>query len=165
MQKIWKAASMVAATTVLAACASMSWLSGGTETVTVDDAGVSVSCPASGQDPWVREFPSLDAVRSWQADNDLQLLTPGAEPGRYAIVGMGQRNSGGYGIAVSRAAEIEDGVLRLKATFVAPRAGAMTTQMISSPCALVRLPREAGWQSIEVYDQTGRLRVTLRTVS
>lgn len=131
------------------------------QTVLVADAGVAINCPASGPEPWVREFPTLDAVRTWQVEQGLDLLTPGAEAGRYAVVGMGQRNTGGYGIAVSREATLAEQVLRLKATFVAPSGGGMTTQMFTSPCALVRLPRDAAWQTLQVYDQTGRLRVTL----
>lgn len=160
MDKLWMKAGMGMLAAILGACASNPLNRG--EPVLVADAGVSVSCPASGPEPWIREFASLDAVQAWQADNGIQLLTPGAEAGRYAIVGMGQRNTGGYGIAVAREARLDDGALRLKATFIAPGAGAMTTQMLSSPCALVRLPHEAGWQRIEVYDQTGRLRATLR---
>lgn len=161
MDKRWiRVGSLIVVVAMLAGCALRGpW--NRDQAVQVADAGVSINCPASGPEPWVREFPTLDAVRAWQADHGIELLTPGAEAGHYALVGMGQRNTGGYGIAVSREATLAEQVLRLKATFVAPSGGGMTTQMLTSPCALVRLPKQTPWRAIEVYDQTGRLRVTL----
>lgn len=156
-ERTMKAVGVVVGALALTACATF-WGRG--DAVRVADAGGSLNCPESGPVAWILELPSLDAVRTWQSQHGVELLAPGAEPGRYAIVGMGQRPTGGYGVAVSRQAILYGTALRLKATFVAPESGAMTAQMLTSPCALVRLPRDVGWQAIEVYDQTGRLRAS-----
>ncbi|HEX4896183.1 MAG TPA: protease complex subunit PrcB family protein [Solimonas sp.] len=116
------------------------------------------NCGGSGGDAWVKAFPGPEALRAWQGQAGL--FMPGMDTlhaGGYVLIGMGQRNSGGYGLAVSREATERDGVLRLQATFLVPSAGRMVTQMITSPCVLVRVPA-SGWRAVEVVDQDGLLR-------
>lgn len=60
---------------------------------------------------------------------------------------VGQQSSGGYGIEVVRAAE-ENGELYVDVRFTAPAPGAITTQALTSPWAMVRVLRggyEVAW--------------------
>ncbi len=144
----------------LSACAAPLWLQG-SERLEAVELGVAAICPGEGPDAWIQVLDSADAVRGWQQRHGLDLLTEPEAPGRrYALVGMGQRSTGGYGLAVSRSAHLAGGVLRLQATFVAPAADSMRTQVLTSPCALVRLPK-GQWNAIAVYDQTGRERAVV----
>lgn len=150
----------IAAVMALSACAVPLWLQG-SERLEAVELGAATICPSEGPDAWIEVLDNVEAVRDWQQRHGLDLLKEPEGPGRrYALVGMGQRTTGGYGLAVSRAAHLAAGVLRLQATFVAPAAGGMRTQILTSPCALVRLPK-GQWNAIAVYDQTGRERAVV----
>ncbi|MEQ1439694.1 protease complex subunit PrcB family protein [Fontimonas sp. SYSU GA230001] len=155
MRTFWTVvAGMTAA--ALSACGIGRWFERG-ERVEVFEVARAQLC---GAEPGVRLLDSADAVRDWlqRAGIAVRLSEP-LEPGRYALIEMGQRTTGGYGLAVSRRARQSGAVLRIQATFFAPAPGAMTTQMLTSPCALVRLP-DSEFGVIEVYDQNGQRRLS-----
>jgi len=157
MRRIIQTALSACLAIAVSACALPLWLQG-SERLEAVELGVASICPSAGPEAWLKVLDNADAVRTWQQQHGLEMLDASEEPGRrYVLVGMGQRNTGGYGLAVSRSARLTAGVLRLQATFVAPTAGGMRTQVQTSPCALVRLPR-GHWNAIAVYDQTGRER-------
>lgn len=141
----------------MGACAGPTQQQG--EDVEVMVAGESSHCPASGTAPWLLAFDSLEAVRDWQGRQGLMLVDAGAAAGRYAVVGAGQRSTGGHAVVVDTKARRLGHTLRLTADFIAPASGAMRVQMLTSPCTAVRVP--AGpWTVIEIHDQTGALRAT-----
>jgi hypothetical protein len=163
MKRIW----MVPAVALLAACSTVSAVSGwfkGGETVEVVEVGRSQTCGSTGgSEPRLRLFASASAANGWQQITGMQLkLTEDLKPGMYASIEMGQRSTGGYGIAVSRDGKLVDGRLQLFATFFSPAPGSMRTQMITSPCVLVRLP-DVEFSVVEVYDQDGELRASSAT--
>jgi hypothetical protein len=143
---------------ILSGCGVGQWFVRG-ESVSVTEVGRSQLCSDESDDAAVQLFTSGNAVLQWQQRTGIDLRPRELQPGRYALVQMGQRHTGGYGIAVSGDATRADGNLKLYATFFAPGRGAMTTQMITSPCVLVQLP-PGGYDSVEVYDQTGALRAS-----
>jgi hypothetical protein len=156
-------ALLLAAVLPLAAC-SVDWNSfapiwfSHDNTVSVEEVRRSQQCNSPSGEARVALFPDVAAVRAWEASRSIQLI--GDEPldeAPYALVEMGTRNTGGYGIAVSRAATRDGDDLVLKATFVSPGADREVAQVISSPCALVRLP-QAYYKQIEVRDQDGNRR-------
>lgn len=119
-----------------------------------------LDCGSAQPETRIQRFASAEAYRSWAAARGLALpQTEALAPGSYALVEMGQRRSGGFGLAVSRQAERRGATLRLRATFIEPGPDAMVTQALTAPCVLVRLPEEADTTArIELYDQTGALR-------
>lgn len=122
----------------------------------VDEVARATVCGGEGAEAWVRAYATTARLR--QAPEAAPL--PGLEAlpnGAYVLIGMGQRSSGGHGLAVSREAFELDGRLRLQATFVSPAAGRMTTQMLTSPCVLLRVPATE-WREVEVIDQDGQVR-------
>lgn len=125
--------------------------------VQVEEVMNQTQCNAPGEQPGVQLLPDAAAVRNWEAARGVALTGGTPLPaGPYAVVDLGQRRTGGHGIAVSRQAGLKGGVLVLKATTFAPRADQAVTQALTSPCALVRLPR-LGFDSLQVLDQSGRV--------
>lgn len=101
------------------------------------------------------------AVKAWESARHVWLTGSTELPtGPYVAFDLGQRSSGGYGVAISRQAGLKSDVLVLKATIFAPAADAMTTQSITSPCSLVRLPA-VSFQSLRLIDQSGKVRAEL----
>lgn len=131
----------------------------GTEVLEVSRA---LDCGSEQPETRIHRFASAEAYRSWAAARGLVLpQTDDLTPARYALIELGQRPSGGYGLAVSRQADRRGDILRLRATFIEPGPDAMVTQALTAPCALVRLPvgEEAREEArIELYDQAGNLR-------
>ncbi len=138
--------------------AAGNWLGGATP-LRVEEVGNSSSCGISGAETTLQWLGKREAVQAWQTQSGIELLPEGAVAGSYVLISMGQRSSGGYGVTVSRDAQVRDGRVQLQGTFFAPKAGQMNIQMITSPCVLVRLP-EGAWRAVEVSDQTGRLRAS-----
>jgi hypothetical protein len=126
--------------------------------IEVREVGRSLACNAAGEDAAVHLFRDLEAVAAWQAARGVTVAPPESLPrGAYALIEMGLRPTGGYGLAVSRAAVLRGERLTLNATFVAPRPGSIVTQAQSSPCALVWLP-PGRYREVELLDQTGAVR-------
>ncbi len=124
----------------------------------VEEAARNLRCNAPDAISRATLLADLAAVRLWQANRGVQFGNDATlAPGAYALVDMGQRPSGGYGLAVTRPAVLhEDGRIFLRGTFVEPAAGMPATAEVTSPCVLVKLP--AGVKFVRVYDQTDRLR-------
>jgi hypothetical protein len=158
MKTLWTL-TLVGLASLLGGCGLRGWIDGG-DAVEVREVGRSQLCSAEGENARVRVFDSPAAVIDWQERSGIRLAEfKDLERGRHALIEMGQRHTGGFGIAVSREARIVGDRLQVYATFFAPRADSMRTQMISSPCVLVHLP-EARYVGVEVYDQTGALRAS-----
>ncbi len=140
---------------VLSACGLFKTQGDATE---VKEVGRSQLCSAEDEEARVRIFDSPAAVSDWQERTGIQLAEfADLERGRYALIEMGQRHTGGFGIAVSREGSVAGNTLRVYATFFSPGEGSMRTQMITSPCVLVQLP-DGPYVGVDVYDQTGSLR-------
>lgn len=128
--------------------------------VLVAEVGNSNLCNAPNEQTTMQLLPTAQAAAGWQAARGVQ-LADAAEltPGRYVAVDLGLRSSAGYGLAISRQAGLNGGVLVLKATTFAPAADAMSAQMITSPCALVKLPA-VEFDTMKMIDQTGKVRAS-----
>jgi hypothetical protein len=76
------------------------------------------------------------------------------------LVAMGVRPTGGYALALADPeVKLADGVATIVVRFEGPPPGAMVTQALTSPCLLIRLPRE-GVRAVRVVDPSGALRAT-----
>jgi len=104
-------------------------------------------------------FQDGESVHAWESARGVSFTPPGTKlaPGLYAIAEMGERNTGGYALAVSRQAALKDGVLYLKASFLVPSNSAMVTQVVTSPCSLVLLPTRP-YSQVLLLDQTNKVR-------
>jgi hypothetical protein len=144
---------------LLAACSTLGGLTGGEgEEVHVAEVRQGAVCNSDGPLPHLSLLADADAVRAWQHAHNVDLIgaDPLPSPGPFALVEMGVRLSAGYGIAVSRQAEVRNGVLRLSASLLTPPAGQPAAQVVTSPCALVALPPRA-YRAAELYDPSGSL--------
>ena len=97
------------------------------------------------------------AVHDWQAARGITLADADAlPPAPYAVVEMGLRSTGGYGLAIAPQAALRDGTVVLQAAFSSPAPGSLRTQALSSPCALVQLPA-GSYAAAEVRDASGKV--------
>lgn len=128
--------------------------------IDVREIGRSLYCNTPAETAGAVLLDGPQAVLQWQSARGITLAGPeNLAQTPYAVVEMGLRPTGGYGVAVSRAAVLSGERVILRATFVSPAPGSLRTQALSSPCVLVQLP--AGrYAEVEVLDQTGAVRAT-----
>lgn len=75
------------------------------------------------------------------------------------LIAMGQQTTGGYGLSLSgTTATVQDGVLTMRVEWREPRPGYAQTQVMTSPCLVVKLP-EGAFSRIRVVDQAGQVRL------
>lgn len=78
------------------------------------------------------------------------------------LVEMGRRPTGGYRLAlVEGSLAVRDGIAQLSVTWEEPDDDDVVTQVMTSPCLLVTLPR-ASYREIVVVDQRERQRAQLK---
>ncbi len=155
-----KLAAGLAISVLLSACSLGGWFAGSGDAISVIEVARAQLCTAEGEESRVTLFRSAEEALAWQQRSGIDLkLAADLTAGRYALIEMGQRHTAGHGIAVSHEAREVNGNLQIYTTYFAPAADAMTAQMISSPCVIVRLPN-ALYGAVEVYDQDGELRAT-----
>lgn len=123
------------------------------------EVGRAAQCGSVGREPALEFFPDAESVNAWETARGVSFAPPGTRlaPGVYAIAEMGERNSGGYALAVSRQAAFKEGVLYLKASFLVPGNSSMVTQVVTSPCSLVLLPTRP-YSQVLLLDQTNKVR-------
>jgi hypothetical protein len=123
--------------------------------IEVREAARSLYCNTPGNAVQVTLLPDAQAVRDWQAGRGVALAAADAlARAPYALVEMGLRPTGGYGVTVAPAATLRDGRVVLQAAFSAPAPGSLRTQALSSPCVLVQLP-PGPHAGVEVRDTSG----------
>lgn len=124
----------------------------------VREVGRSLYCNTPGEQARVTLLPDLQSALDWQASRNI-VLAPAESLAQvpYALVEMGARPTGGYGLAIARAAKLDGEQVLLSATFLSPSPGSIRTQALSSPCVLVALPR-GRYDEIVVRDETGEVR-------
>jgi len=122
------------------------------------EAGRSQQCHTAGPEPQVALFAGLAALNAWQQERGVDFAAGRALPDApYAVIEMGAKPTGGYGIAVSRGGVLRGDLVILQANFIGPPEGAATAQMLTSPCVLVRLP-PGRYALAEVQDPDGTAR-------
>lgn len=128
--------------------------------IEVREVARSLYCNTDGDGARATLLAGPQAVLDWQAGRSLALAgSESLAQGPYAIVEMGTRPTGGYGLAVARSAVLRDETVVLSATFVSPAPGSIRTQALSSPCVVVQLP-PGRYAIVEVRDPTGEVRAS-----
>jgi hypothetical protein len=145
-----------AALCALSACSTLrQWTS---SPLDVSQVRVLQNCNSDGPQTRVSLFASPEEVRAWQERHKVDLIgvDPLPDAGAYVLVEMGIHVNTGYGLAISRQAGDNDGLVQLQATLFSPPYGQTTPQKVISPCVLVALP--AGrYRGVEVRDPAGAL--------
>lgn len=128
--------------------------------IEVREVARSMYCNTPGDAARALLLKGAQAVVDWQVTRGVVLAGPESlAQATYVVVEHGARNTGGYSLAVARAAGLRGEEVVLHATFFVPRPDAMTTQALTSPCVLVQLP--AGrYASVEVQDADGTVRAS-----
>jgi len=153
--------ALLAGAALLAGCGfGVPGLFVGQADIEVREIGRSLYCNTGDDQPRVTLLPDPQAVLDWQAARGITLAGGEAlSQTSYALVELGARPTGGYGLAVARAAVLRGEVAVLSATFLSPPAGSIRTQALSSPCVLVQLPR-GRYTRVDVEDQSGTVRAS-----
>jgi hypothetical protein len=74
---------------------------------------------------------------------------------------MGQKPTGGYGIELAEPdATLKDGEALIRLRWVEPPPGSIVTQILTSPCLIVSLPKGA-YEKITITDENGSVRETI----
>ena len=131
------------------------WFSGDETPISVTEVARHSQCGAKTAELNTHIFRQVESLKLWESERGIEFLRD--EPlqeGNYAVVELGQRNTGGYGLAVSRQAALRGSTVILNTTFLSPRPGSMRTQALTSPCVLVALP-QARIKNIEVRNEAG----------
>lgn len=142
---------------LLSGCSGMPGFRDNGQAVEVTEIARTLHCGTEGEAARLSVLADRVAVQDWQQQRGVELSGNPLPQGPFALVEMGQRPSGGYGIAISRVATVHRDVLILHATFVSPAADAITSQALTAPCVLVSLPAQ-GYADVQVVDQQGSLR-------
>ena len=129
-------------------------------TAYVREAGRALNCGTTEAQISVRLFKTKDEVKQWETSRNLSLLKPGGGGAyAYALVDMGQQPSGGYGVVISRKAQMEGDLISLRATLIQPEEGQSVSMAQTSPCVLIVLP-QGDYTQVEAKDQNGNLIAT-----
>jgi hypothetical protein len=74
---------------------------------------------------------------------------------------MGQKPSGGYGIELAEPhATLNGGEALIRLRWIEPAPGTIVTQILTSPCLIVSLPKGA-YEKIAITDENGSVRETI----
>ena len=153
----------VAAALLLGGCTSdLGWLLrfSGETPVEIHELARSSQCGTQGEKSLVTVFPDATEFRQWQDQRGIKLIEGDAMPaGPYALIEMGQRPTGGYGVAISRKGGVRRDLVVLRGTFIAPDAGTVLPQVVTSPCVLVDLPSGFS-RGVVVFNQDGDIQAT-----
>lgn len=154
--------SAAAAVLLLSGCGDLGWLlrfSGDTP-VEVRELARSTQCGTPDQKSAVTVFADAAEFRKWQEQRAIKLIDSDAMPaGPYALVEMGVRATGGFGVAISRKAGVRRDLVVLKGTFIGPSADMALAQVETSPCVLVGLP-SGFYRGVVVFNQAGDIQAT-----
>ena len=154
------AAWAVAAAALLGACAAHRH---GLATAAVLRAGAHCGDPAGPSARWIGDEAGLRAALAAGS----ALAAPAEPPARVDLsregvlaISMGTRPTAGYALALHETAvAVADGVATVVVRFDEPAPGAMLAQVLTSPCLLVRIPRD-GLREVRVVDPAGVARAT-----
>jgi hypothetical protein len=78
------------------------------------------------------------------------------------LVEMGRKTTGGYFLKLkSTKARVLDDTAQVELEWREPSPGAIVTQVLTSPCILIALPRNGSYSRVQILDQNGRVRLTV----
>lgn len=122
--------------------------------------GRAAFCNSQGRESALTLFTSTAQLQDWEASRGVKLtpITGSLPQGLYAIVEVGERNTGGYAFVVSRQAARDSRTLYIKGTYLVPKTSGMATQAITSACSLVLLRTDANFDSAVLLDQANKVR-------
>ncbi len=158
---IWRI--LVAAVALAAGCQAAQRHRHGAATASVVRAAP--MCGGEGEEAGARWIPTEGALHAalLSAGGVQDGEPPKIDFGRdgVVLVSMGQQRTAGYSLALHDAnVPVADGVATVVVAFETPPPGAMVAQVLTSPCLLVRLPKE-GIREVRIVDPSGALRAAV----
>jgi hypothetical protein len=78
------------------------------------------------------------------------------------LIEMGRKTTGGYFLELkSTKARVMNNSAQVELIWGVPAPDAMVTQVLTSPCILIALPKNGSYTRIQILDQNGRVRLTV----
>jgi PrcB C-terminal len=78
------------------------------------------------------------------------------------LIEMGRKTTGGYFLRLkSTKARVLDDTAQVELEWREPSPGDLVTQVLTSPCILIALPKDGSYSRVQILDQNGRVRLTL----
>jgi hypothetical protein len=159
---------LLAAATGLTACQAgmTSAPPGGDDGQEITTIATGTQCGYTGTAPAARWLDTADAVQAAYRQMTRQSLGANAHPApttdftRFGVlqVFMGQQSTGGFQLRLQHPLlEHTASSAALRIDWLTPPPGALTPQVITSPCLMLGVPRGT-WHTITVIDQTGQVR-------
>jgi protease stability complex PrcB-like protein len=140
----------------------------GPATVTASVVRASAQCGGDVSGPSARWIGTEGAfLAAMGAGGAFGAESPKVDFRREGVLGvyMGQRPTAGYALALQDpTVAIADGVGRVVVRFEEPLAGAMVAQVLTSPCLLVRMPKD-DIRLLRVVDPAGTVRASANVLS
>jgi len=131
--------------------------------VTASVVRAGAQCGGDGSGPYARWIATEGALRAAMGSGGVfgaEAPSPPIDFAREGVLAvyMGQRPTAGYGLALhDPTVAIAGGVGTVVVRFEEPAPGAMVAQVLTSPCLLLRLPRE-DLREVRVVDPAGAVR-------
>jgi PrcB C-terminal len=151
----------LAAAALVAACAAQRVR--GPSSVTASVVRASAQCGGEASGPAARWIATEGAFHAAMGAGGMfggEATAPDFRKEGVLAVFMGQRPTAGYGLALHDPnVAIVDGVGKVVVRFEEPEPGAMVAQVLTSPCLLLRMPKQ-GIRQLRVVDPSGTQRAS-----
>jgi hypothetical protein len=125
----------------------------------------SQTCGGEGEGFSARRIASADELRTalpltatiGGPERSAEAAAPDFERDAVLLLSMGQRRTGGYALELARPVALVKGdVAGVQVLLREPPAGAVTAQVLTSPCLVVKLPRE-GLREVKIAGEDGKV--------
>lgn len=155
----WLSRLALAAAALFAGCAAHRPKGPASVTATVVRASAQCGGEASGPSArWIATEGAFHAAMGAGGVFGVEAATVDFRKEGVLAVFMGQRPTAGYGLALADpTVTIADGVGKVVVRFQEPEPGAMVAQVLTSPCLLIRMPKQ-GIRQLRVVDPAGTQR-------
>jgi hypothetical protein len=164
MPRLFQLMSLIAALMAVGCLASRVEREARGQTVAVERILASLVCGGEGGPGLVWMENRGDFLRTLSRVKRLDSPSfPGIDFDRFAVLGifMGNCPSGGYRLSLAGSeVQVQNSTAMVRVNWIVPAPGKIVTQMITSPCLLVKIER-GDYSRVEVVDMEGAIRFSI----
>lgn len=126
----------------------------------------STNCGGVTESHWLTSQQQYESIfqtlfRGTISDTKQQLPRINFDDNALLLISMGQQRTGGYQVKLaSSQLQLSDGRAKVSVSWIMPKSGMVTIQVLTNPCLLLEFPRN-NYQFVDVVDQAGKVRQTI----
>ncbi len=163
--------SLTAVAVLATACGQTTEPGAGTEVVTAEVIYRTAQCSGGIREPamtWIEDATALTQLLArldppFPGSSAPSIPVVDFAHERVLLIDMGEHPTAGYGLALGAPAPTrEDGRLTITVQWTEPPPGAITAQVLTHPCLLLKFPR-LNTTTVRVVDQHGQTRIQTHT--